>query len=316
VTAIDPFPFGDYDVLELIETIGGAGTYRARQRALDRLVTLTILPPEEGRKVAHKTRFDRQFLAATRLQHPNVVAAIDAGTRDGHRYIVSEYAGGHRLSDALDEGQWFPLRRCVAIALDIANALVHLESHRIVHRGLSPRAIVLAESGVAKLRGFSLSKEEAQNPNETWFDLDVHAARYTAPEIVQLARHIDGRADIYSLGCVLYHLVAGRPPFDGTDASSVLMKHVNEEIPDPRSRRQDLPDGLSEVLAGCLQRDRDLRVASPRRLVEDLKALQAGREREGQGRNSAAIGPGGTGGTGGTGTAGRLLGWLKPMVRR
>ena len=266
--------FGNYEVLELIERVGGTSTYKARQTTLDRLVMLTILPPQQAEKAAFKQRFGRQFAAASKLSHPNVAGAVDAGTVDGHLYIAAEYTGGMRLADALAAREWFPLRRSVAIALDVAHALTHLEEHRILHRNVSPQTILLAESGLAKLRGFSLSKEDVGSASETWFDLDAYAAQYTSPEMINPASPVDARSDISSLGCVLYHILTGRPPFPGTYAPEVLKKQQTVPVPAAQTYREDLPAPLASVLDRCLEKKAADRYPSARALADDLEALK------------------------------------------
>ena len=271
-----PTTFGGYKILELIDKLGGARVFLVRQASVDRLVTLTVLPkPEEG-KAAFKKRFERQVEAASRLNHPNVVCAVDAGSVEGHRYIASEYAGGERLQACLTRGEWFGIRRTVSMALDIAHALAHLESRRVLHRGLTPQAVILAESGVAKLRGFSLSRLLGEDGSQTWFDVDAYAARYMSPEIARSDRIIDSRADIYSFGCVLYHVLTGRPPFPGKLSHEVMKQQIEELPPEPNELRDDLPEALRGVLMKCLRKDPALRYRNAIELVADLKAVQKG----------------------------------------
>lgn len=268
-----PRLFGPYKLLEQIDRLGGATIYLARQTSVDRLVTLTVLPAHEAEKAGHRQRFERQIAAASRLGHPNVVRAIDAGSIDGFQYIAAEYAGGERLSEPLARREWFPTRRCISITLDIARALEHLQSRRILHRSVNPQAIVLADSGVAKLRGFSLSRLMEGDGSETWFDIDAYAARYMAPEAARAQRRIDGRADIYSLGCVAYHLVTGAPPFPGTHALEIQRKHQEDEVPDPRARREGLPEAFSAVLDTCLQKAREDRYRTAAEMVQALQQV-------------------------------------------
>lgn len=271
-----PRSFGTYRVLELIERVGGAHIYLARQTSVDRLVTLTVLPQESAQDAAFRKRFKRQVAAASCLGHPNVVRALDAGSVAGHEYIVAEYAGGRRLSTSLEEGEWFPMRRCIGIALDIARALEHLQSRLIVHRGVNPRAIVLSESGVAKLRGFSYSKPLGGDGSETWFEVDPFATRYMAPEQIRFDKDVDVRADIYGLGCVLYHLVTGEAPNEGASKAELLSKQLAGEPSDAGRLRADIPAELAAVLARCLERDRKARYATAAELVQDLEAVQSG----------------------------------------
>jgi serine/threonine-protein kinase len=274
VSAPLPPAFGPYKVLEQIESLGGATVYLARQTALDRLVTLTVFPTEEDWKSGYRKRFERQIAAASRVGHPNVVRAIDAGSIGGFDYIAAEYAGGTRLSDALARREWFPMRRCTGITLDIARALEHLASKHILHRAVTPRAIVLADSGVAKLRGFSLSKIQEGDGSQTWFDVDAHAARYMAPEVARADARIDARADLYSLGCVAYHLVTGAPPFQGAYAAEIQKQQIEAPVPDPRAERGDLPEPFAEVILRCLEKKPIERYRKAADLVAALRAIQ------------------------------------------
>lgn len=271
-----PRTFGGYKILELVERIGGARVFLARQTSVDRLVTLTILPQEQGHKTAFKKRFERQIDAASRLSHPNIVRAVDAGSVEGHRYIASEYAGGERLSVLLAKREWIPTRRCLALACDVARALSHLESKRVIHRGVTPQVIVLADSGVAKLRGFSLSKLHEGEASQTWFDVDAYAAQYMSPEIAESARMVDQRADIYSFGCVLYHVLTGRPPFQGKYALEIMKKQVHEAPPEPRELRERLPDPFRVILLKCLNKSPAQRYRTAADLTHALEELQEG----------------------------------------
>ncbi len=271
-----PRHFGNYEVIELIGQVGGTRMYRAKQTNLGRVVTVTVLPAHLAEKPAYRQRFERQFAAASRLRHPNIRAAIDAGEVDGHRFIVAESGDGRRLQEALDEGEWFGQKRSVVIALDIAHALEYLEGERFVHRHVTPSEILLVESGIAKLRGFSFSKQLQAGSNETWFDADPYWSLYTAPEFVRSEDDVDTRADIYSLGCVLFHLLTGRTPFVGTNAAVVMEQHVRAEPPDPRTLRDNLSVGVGAVVMRCLEKDRDRRYSTAAELVADLEAVKAG----------------------------------------
>lgn len=270
-----PKRFGKYEVLRQIGRSGGAFVYRARQVSVDRLVTLTILPRQEAEKPAYRTRFERQVAAASKLRHPNVLSAIDAGSISGHQYIVAEYVGGRRLSDALEANEWFGIRRTVHIALCLARALEHVDSVGILHRNLTPHHVILGDGGMVKLRGFSFARPHRKSTSETWFEPDDYAVAYKAPDWVN-EKTLDIRADLYSLGCVLHHLLTGRPPYGSGNAATILERHVKSPIPDPRVLRKDVPDDLAEVLQRLLAKDRDERYADASQLVADLEAIEKG----------------------------------------
>jgi len=265
--------FGNYEVLRFLGEAGGARVYRARQVSVDRFVTLTILPRQQMGKIAYRTRFERQIAAASKLRHPNILSAIDAGSIGGHQYLVAEHVDGRRLSAALAEGEWFGVHRAVRIALAIARALEHLEAVGMLHRNLTPQCVLLGEEGIVKLRGFSFSRPQRPAASETWFEPDDYTVQYKAPDWVT-HKTLDIRADLYSLGCVLYTLLTGRPPFRGGTAASILERHVKQAVPDPSTLRSDVSPDLRDVVMRLLAKDRDERYATPAEVVADLDAIE------------------------------------------
>lgn len=270
-----PRRFGKYEVLRQIGRSGGAFVYRARQVSVDRLVTLTILPRQEAEKPAYRQRFERQVAAASKLRHPNVLSAIDAGSIAGHQYIVAEYIGGRRLSDALEANEWFGLRRAVHIALCVARALEHVDSVGLLHRNLTPQHVILGDGDMVKLRGFSFARPHRKASSETWFEVDDREVCYKAPDWVS-QKVLDVRADLYSLGCILFHMLTGRPPYSGGPAAAVLERHVKSPVPDPRTLRKDVSEDLAFVVQRLLAKDREERHPDATALVADLEAIAAG----------------------------------------
>lgn len=268
--------FGQYEVVTRVGSSGGATIYRGRQTNLGRSVTITVLPAAAAEKPAYRLRFERQMEAASKLRHENILSAIDAGELDGDRYIVAEHVGGRRLGEMLEAGEWIGIRRCIGVTLGIARALAHLEDVGLLHRNLTPRSIILAESGAPKLRGFSFSRPRRDASSETWFDPEVFSAHYKAPDIID-HKQLDVRADIYSLGCVLFHMLTGRPPFPSRNAAVALERHAKEPLPDAAAQREDMPRDLGHVLAKALVKDRERRYATAAALVADLEAVEAGR---------------------------------------
>lgn len=268
--------FGGYQVLGLVHRRMSVETYRARQVAVNRLVDLTVLPPDAARKPAAVLRFERALSVTGRLRHDNVAAAIDAGAVDGWRYFVTEHVEGTTLADALARGDTISRPRALEIAHDVARAIAHLEEVGVVHRGVSPASIVLSDAGPAKLTEFVWAKSRTPEEAETWFDADTEGAAYVSPDRIRGDKGLDARGDVYSLGCVLYRLVAGRSPFHGANAAMMLDAHLNRRPRDPRTLLEDLPAGLVHVLDRCLRKSPELRYAKAADLVTDLAALRAG----------------------------------------
>lgn len=272
-----PKEIAGYQLLERLSAAGGTVTFRARQKSLGRLVTMTILPPSGVASPGYRTRFDRQVAVASRLRHDNVISAIDAGAAAGCLYVVFEHVDGHTLAEAFARGEKFTPERLLSIARDIGLALDHVAASHLVHRNVVPSSILLVDHGPAKLAGFTAAKVKVKEGHETWFDHDLGSAHYTAPESVQGKRGIDVRADLYSLGCVLYQAATGHTPFGRGTVAEVLSHHVTATPPDPRTHRKDLPEGFVRILDRLLRRLPSLRYQSPAELLKDVEAVQAGR---------------------------------------
>jgi serine/threonine protein kinase len=268
--------FGNYEVLRFLGEAGGARVYRARQVSVDRLVTLTILPRQHMDKIAFRTRFERQVAAASKLRHPNILSAIDAGSIGGHQYLVAESVSGRRLSEQIADGEWFGVGRAVRIALAVARALEHIDAGGMLHRNLTPQCVLIGEGDLVKLRGFSFSRPQRQSVSETWFDADDYNVLYKSPDWVT-HKTLDIRSDLYSLGCILYELLTGRPPYRGGTSAQVLERHVKQALPDPSALRSDVSPDLKTVVVRLLAKDREDRYETPGEAVADLEAIEQGK---------------------------------------
>ncbi len=268
--------FGGYEVLDLVVREKGVERYRARQTSLARLVDLTVLSPESARRPASALRFERIQSVTVRLRHENVIAAIDAGDHLGWRYFVTEHVEGTTLADALARKETFTPARILEIGHGVARAVAYLDEVGVVHRDVAPHTIVAAPGLPVKLTGFLTAKATSRETSETWFDTETVDAAYISPERIRGDRGVDAKSDLYSLGCVLYRLVAGRPPFHGAPAAAILDAHRFRRPRDPRTIVPDLSPGLVRVLDRCLRKDPATRYDSPSQLAADLHALRAG----------------------------------------
>lgn len=269
--------FGGYEIRSFLGQRGGTRIYQALQLNLQRTVRLSVLPRNEAKKPAHLISFQRELEAVSQLGHDNILGAIEAGEIDGHRYVVTEDIAGRRLADALAAGRTFTIAEALGIARDIAAALSRLEREAFVHRHVTPKAIVLSDAGVAKLAGLQRAKRRDQGAGETWFDSEEDDVHYRSPESLRGKGALDTRADIYGLGCVLYQLLSGRPPFLGPGAV-VLTAHMETE-PDPvRKLNSAVPASVEAVVSNCLRKSRAERYQHASELLRDLDALLAGRD--------------------------------------
>jgi CheY-like chemotaxis protein len=253
---------------------GGMGVvYRATHLHLDRIVALKVLGAELVDSPGFRERFLREARTAASISHPAMVTVYDAGDSDGQLYIAMQYVDGADLGallreeGALEPGRVVSLLRQIAAALDVAHA------RGIVHRDVKP-ANVLIDSELCYLTDFGLTKNISSETVLTARGHFVGTVHYMAPEQVEGAA-VDARADVYALGCVVFHALTGQPPFERESEVSVAMAHLNDVPPTLMSVRPDLPTGLDAVLATALAKRKQDRQASCGELIAELEgALQ------------------------------------------
>jgi serine/threonine-protein kinase len=241
---------------------GGMGVvYRAEHLNLRRSAAIKIIAPEYTEAKGFRERFEREARISAALQHPNVVTVYDAGEVDGLLYLAMQYIEGSDLAAVLSEqGRLRPYRaidtcRQVAAALDAAHAL------GLIHRDVKP-ANVLVEGRRAYLTDFGLTKRlEGTRTAITRAGDVVGTIHYVAPEQIE-GRPVDSRADLYSLGCLLYHCLVGEVPYPRESDVAVIYAHLSEEPPKPSALRPDLPEGLDAVIAKALEKSPDRRFAT------------------------------------------------------
>lgn len=202
------------EILELVAAGGMGAVYKGRQKSLDRLVAVKILPPDIGHDATFAERFNREARALGRLNHPNIVAIHDSGQSNGLYYFVMEYVDGTNLRHLLKEKSLSP-KDALAIVPQICEALQFAHDAGIMHRDIKPENILIDRRGRVKIADFGLAKilgQEHLDDNLTATRQVMGTVKYMAPEQMEGARHIDHRADIYSLGVVFYELLTGELP--------------------------------------------------------------------------------------------------------
>ncbi|MGA2265038.1 MAG: protein kinase [Phycisphaerae bacterium] len=266
-----------YRILEKLGSGAMAHVFKARQLSLDRLVAIKVLPRQLSENAEYVERFYKEGKAAAKLNHANIVQAIDVGEANGFHYFVMEYVDGHTLHDELMAQKVFSEKDALAVIIQIAKALEHAHKHGLIHRDIKPKNIMITKEGVAKLADMGLARVAddaavAQREAGRAFGTPY----YISPEQIRGEVDVDFRADIYSLGATLYHLVTGRVPFEGPSPQAVMMKHLKEPLVPPDHINTALSAGLGEVVEVMMAKDRDRRYASTSDLLLDLEAIQAG----------------------------------------
>ena len=255
-----------------------ATVYKARQVSLDRIVAIKVLPRKLSENPEFVDRFYKEGKAAARLSHNNIVQAIDvACAPDGYHYFVMEYIEGKTLYDIMQEGHTFSEAEALDIGIQMADALAHAHLRQLIHRDVKPKNIILTPGGVAKLTDLGLAR--ATN-DKLAAEMEVGKAYgtpyYISPEQIRGELDIDFRADIYSLGATIYHLVTGRPPFEGETPAAVMHKHLKQPLTPADHVNTALTAGIGEVIDVAMAKKREERYQSTENMLEDLRALRAG----------------------------------------
>jgi predicted Ser/Thr protein kinase len=245
------------EILELLAKGGMGAVYKGRQRSLDRLVAVKILPPGIGGDCAFAERFAREARALGKLNHPNIVAVHDSGEANGLFYFVMEYVDGVNLRHLLNEKSFTP-KEALAIVPQLCDALQFAHDEGIVHRDVKPENILIDKKGRVKIADFGLAKLVGQDhvdDNLTKAHQVMGTIRYMAPEQMEGAKDIDHRADIYSLGVVFYELLTGELPL-GRFAPPSKMVQIDVRLDEivlralekePKHRYQHAGDVKTEV---------------------------------------------------------------------
>ena len=261
-----------------------ATVYRAKQLSLDRTVAVKVLPRKMNESAEFVDRFYKEGKAAAKLSHNNIVQAIDVGsTPDGLHYFVMEYVEGKTLYDIMQpppvgEGKTtYGESEALDISGQIADALAHAHRRGLIHRDVKPKNILLTPQGVAKLTDLGLAREtNDKNAAETEAGKAYGTPYYISPEQIRGEIDIDFRADIYSLGCTMYHMVTGRPPFEGDTPSAVMHKHLKQPLVPPDHINTSLSSGIGEVIETAMAKNREDRYASTEDMLEDIWSVRRG----------------------------------------
>jgi len=267
---------------------GMATVYVAEDIRHHRRVAVKVLRPELSAAIG-PDRFLQEIEVTAGLQHPHILPLFDSGDADGLLFYVMPFVAGESLRDRLTREGRLPLQEALTLAGDVAAALGFAHARGIVHRDIKPENILLEDGeGLVADFGIALALARVESSRLTGTGLAIGTPAYMSPEQVAGQPAIDGRSDVYALGCVLYEMLTGAPPFIGPTAQAVLGQRMSQDAPPARSRRPDLPAELDAALARALARDPAARFETPRELVEACSAaLPAARP---AGRRRLAVG--------------------------
>jgi len=265
---------GRYELEELVGTGGMSSVYRAQDRLLERKVAIKLLHEHYTRDEDYVERFRREARAAAKLSHPNIVTVIDRGEADGRQFIVFEYVDGQNLKQLVEEQGRLPVRTALELAIEIGRALAFAHANGLVHRDVKPQNVLLG-NGDVKVTDFGIARSVDVKSGLTETGTVLGTSDYIAPEQAS-GHHVDALSDEYSLGVVVYELLAGTPPYTGDSFVAVAMRHVSDPVPSIALVRPDVPLRLDAALRRAMAKSPDDRFGSMEEFVTELDACLAG----------------------------------------
>ncbi|MFT3789262.1 MAG: protein kinase [Tepidisphaeraceae bacterium] len=278
---------GGYEIVQKLGQGGMGSVYLARQLSLDRTVAIKTLAPHLAQDASFVARFSREAFAAAQLSHHNVVQIHDIGEDRGHYFFSMEFVEGQNLGHVVEsEGKVEP-GTAVGYILQAARGLKAAHDLGMIHRDVKPENMMLNDQGIVKVADLGLVKRKGDKeltdvgdakpqttsdaPHQTHINTSMGTPAYIAPEQAMDAAHVDQRADIYSLGCTLYDLITGRPPFSGRTAEEVITKHLRDPVPPPERIVKNLSPALSGIIQKMVAKKPEDRYQTMAEVIKELE---------------------------------------------
>lgn len=248
--------------------------YQAVDPLLDRTVAIKTINLNLSKDELEdfERRFYREAKSAGRLNHPNIVTIYDVGKTDDVAYMAMEFLQGEELRDVLDASAPLPVDRIADIAAQVADGLAFAHEHGIVHRDIKPTNIMILRNGLAKITDFGIAL--MPSASRTMVGMVLGSPKYMSPEQV-VGQDLDGRSDIFSLGVVLYEMLAGMPPFTGENISAIMYRILNEMPLAPKTINPNVPEAFNYIIAKALAKHPDERYQTAQEMAHDLRNYEA-----------------------------------------
>ena len=262
---------GRYEILEVIGTGGMAVVYKARCHRLNRMVAIKILREENLQDDDFRRRFHAEGQAVGMLSHPNIVSVYDVSSVDGVDYIVMELVEGITLKQYMEKKGVLNWKETLHFATQIAKALDHAHSRGLVHRDIKPHNVMVMKNGSVRVTDFGIAR--IMTESNTLTKEALGSVHYISPEQAKGGR-VDHRSDLYSLGVVMYEMVAGRPPYDGESPVSVAIQHIAGGAIRPSKLNPNIPAGLEQIILRAMAHDLKDRYASAVDMMADMDELR------------------------------------------
>jgi eukaryotic-like serine/threonine-protein kinase len=277
-----------YELEELVGSGGMSSVFRARDVQLDRRVAIKILHAHYADDPEYIERFRREARAVAQLSHPNIVTVIDRGDDRGRQYIVFEHVEGENLKELVQRTGRLPVRRALELVLPVADGLAFAHEHGLVHRDVKPQNVLLSREGDVKVTDFGIARSLDVEHGVTQTGTVMGTGEYLAPEQAS-GQPVSPATDVYSLGVVLWELLAGDVPFVGENFVAVALRHVNEPPPSLREQRPDVSPRLDAAVTRALAKDPAHRFPSMAALAAELRACLAEAEGDAPAEDQSAL---------------------------
>lgn len=272
----------DLEVLSFIGEGGMGFVYRVLDKRIDKEFAVKLLRKELARDQTKHSRFKQEVDSATNLDHPNLVTVYHHATApDGTPYMVMDFVNGSSLAEMLTREVFLEPMRANALFLQICDGVAHAHLNGVVHLDLKPSNVLVAQNDkveIAKVSDFGIAQvmtDDSQQISQT--EEIVGSLPYMSPEHCR-GESLDYRSDVYSLGCLMYEVLTGKPPFVGENPVKTIMKHIQDKPPRLKSRltRLDIPEGLEKIVLHCLEKNPDHRYQNTEELIKDLELVRDG----------------------------------------
>ena len=263
---------GRYEIREIVGVGGMAVVYKAYDNIDDRMVSIKVLKDEFLANEEFRRRFKNESKAIAVLSHPNIVKVYDVSLGDKLQYIVMEYVEGITLKEYIEQQGVIPWKEAVHFTTQILRALQHAHDKGIVHRDIKPQNIMLLENGTIKVTDFGIARF-SRGETRTMTEAAIGSVHYISPEQAR-GEMTDDKADIYSVGVVLYEMITGRLPFESDSAVSVAIMQVQNEATPPREIIPQIPVGLEQITLHAMEKSTANRYQSAAEMLLDLDELK------------------------------------------
>ena len=274
---MQPEKIGRYEIKTELGRGGMATVYHGYDPRFEREVAIKFLPPEfVHADPQFRVRFEREAKIIAQLEHPSIVPVYDVGEENNQPYFVMRYMSGGSLSERIKTGAVFTIEEAVKILEQIAPGMDEAHARGIVHRDLKPGNILFTNKGVPLISDFGIAKFTQGEAGNVTGSAIIGTPAYMSPEQASGEIAIDGRADIYALGVILYEMLTGKQPYQADTPLGVAIKHITEPVPRILEANPNLPEWMEKVIATAMAKNRDDRFSTAVEMIEAIKSFLRG----------------------------------------